>query len=171
MEMSRIGPQLLARLLDEHGPALELFARQWCQNPADVVQDAFLQLIRQRTLPDNVAGWLYHVVRNGAITAARSTERRRRHETTAAQLHDHWFDPTSTVPLDTEAVTQSLAELPLDQRETIVAHLWGGLSFEQIAVLTDTSTSTAHRRYQAGLAALKKTLGAPCQKNRSTNES
>jgi RNA polymerase sigma factor (sigma-70 family) len=169
--MSAIGPHLLGRLLDEHARALELFARQWCQNPADVVQEAFVQLIRQPALPDNVVGWLYRVVRNGAISAARAQHRRRRHETAASALHENWFDPTHSAALDGEAVTEALARLPMEQRETIVARLWGGLSFEQIAAITDTSSSTAHRHYQAGLAALRKSLGAPCQKNRSNDES
>ena len=169
--MSIIGPQLLGRLLDEHGPALELFARQWCQNPADVVQEAFLQLIRQRTLPENVVGWLYRVVRNGAITAARSTERRRRHETAAAQLHENWFDPSQPAMLNGEDVTEALARVPLEERETIVARLWGRMSFEQIAILTQSSPSTAHRRYQAGLARLRTNLGVPCQKSRPNSKS
>ncbi len=169
--MSAMGPQLLGRLWDEHRPALELFARQWCQNPADVVQEAFVQLIAQTTLPDNVVGWLYRVVRNGAISSARAAERRRRHETAAGGLHENWFDPAEAAALDGQDVTEALARLPVEQRETIVAHLWGRLSFEQIAAITDTSSSTAHRHYQAGLAALRKTLGVPCQKNRSKSES
>ena len=43
------------------------FARQWCQTPDDVVQEAFLQLARQRTWPRSVVAWLYRVVRNGAL--------------------------------------------------------------------------------------------------------
>jgi hypothetical protein len=35
-------PDLLGNLLDQHAAALELFARQWCDVPEDVVQDAFL---------------------------------------------------------------------------------------------------------------------------------
>ena len=66
--MNPVGPELLARLLDEHGAALTLYARQWCQTPEDVVQEALLQLIRQPAAPENLVGWLYRVVRNGAST-------------------------------------------------------------------------------------------------------
>jgi RNA polymerase sigma-70 factor (ECF subfamily) len=52
--------------------------------------------------------------------------------------------------------------LPLDEREVIVAHLWGGLTFEQIAAVAGCSSSTAHRRYAAGLSALRERLHVPC---------
>jgi RNA polymerase sigma-70 factor (ECF subfamily) len=51
-----------------------------------------------------------------------------------------------------------LAELPLEQREVIVARIWGGLTFEDIACVADCSVPTAHRRYHAGLAALRERL-------------
>jgi hypothetical protein len=31
-----------------------------------------VELVRQPVLPDNVLGWLYRVVRNGAVSAARA---------------------------------------------------------------------------------------------------
>ena len=82
--MPAAGPELLGRLLDAHGAALTLYARQWCGTPEDVVQEAFVQLARQSCLPDQAVAWLYRVVRNTAISAARSDSRRRRHEAAAA---------------------------------------------------------------------------------------
>jgi RNA polymerase sigma-70 factor (ECF subfamily) len=169
--MNTMGPELLGRLMDRHGPALELLARGWCRSPADVVQEAFIELARRSPAPDNPVGWLYRVVRNGAIGAGRKEERRRRHEAAAGQRREPSFDAEVTAALDGESVAASLAALPLEQRETIVARLWGGLSFEEIAELTESSSSTAHRRYQAGLAQLRKQLGVPCRKNESTHES
>ena len=58
--------------------------------------------------------------------------------------------------------TRALEGLPLAEREVVVARIWGGLSFEEIAGLTGALTSTVHRRYQAGLAALRERLGLPC---------
>ena len=37
--------------------------------PEDVVQEAFLLLVRQVVAPDNPVGWMYRVVRNRAINA------------------------------------------------------------------------------------------------------
>ncbi len=163
--MSGIGPELLARLLDERGPALELYARQWCDTPADVVQEALVQLVRQPAVPPELLAWLYRTVRNGAISARRAADRRQRHERAAASAGASWFAADPAGGLDPQAAGEALAGLPLEQREVIVAHLWGGLKFEEIADLAGTSASTAHRRYQAGLAALRQKLGVPCSQN------
>jgi RNA polymerase sigma-70 factor (ECF subfamily) len=157
-----MGPELLGRLVDEHAAALVLYARQWCALPEDVVQEAFVKLVRQRALPANVVPWLYRVVRNGAISAARAAARRRRYETRAAAQQPAWFAGPQTAGLDAETAAAALQALPIEQREAIVAHLWGGLTFEQIAELGGDSASTAHRRYVAGLTALRERLGVPC---------
>jgi RNA polymerase sigma-70 factor (ECF subfamily) len=151
-------PEILGRLLNAHGPVLTLFARQWTDAPEDVVQEAFVALLRQRHWPENVVAWLFRVVRNAAISAARARQRRLRHEAHSAQHMSAWFAPSEGMALDAEAATRALQALPIEEREVIVAHLWGGLSFEEIATLTSTSSSTAHRRYVAGLTALRERL-------------
>src|SRR5262245_32091847 len=151
--MQMMGPEQLGRLMDDHAAALALFARQWCASPEDVVQEAFVKLAGQRPAPADAVAWLYKVVRNGALGAARPEQRRRRHEARAAGLGDG---------LDAEAATRALEALPLEQREVLVARLWGGLTFEQIAALTGLSGSAAHRHYHAGLASLRERLRVPC---------
>jgi RNA polymerase sigma-70 factor (ECF subfamily) len=154
-----VDDKLLGRLLDEHAPALVLYARTWCDTPQDVVQDAFVQLVRQPQTPQCALAWLYQVVRNRAISVSRSAQRRRKHEGRSAAEAATWFAPAEDRRLDAQAAAEALAALPLEQRETVVAKLWGGLSFDQIAVLTQTSSSTAHRRYQAALSVLRERLG------------
>ncbi len=160
--MNDVGPELIARLVDQHGAALVLYAQQWCQTPEDVVQEALLQLMRQAKVPRNVVGWLYRVVRNEAISASRSGQRRSRREAAVAHRGEPWFDASEAERLDAASATAALQHLPIEQRETIAARLWGGLSLQQVARLTGTSPSTAHRRYQAGLLALRERLGAVC---------
>jgi RNA polymerase sigma factor (sigma-70 family) len=163
--MIMMGPEQLSRLVDDYAAALVLYARQWCAAAEDVVQEAFVKLAAQRSLPDNVVGWLHRVVRNGALAAARSERRRRRHESVAALRMPNWFVPSEEARLDAETATAVLQDLPLEQRETLVAHLWSGLTFEQIGELTGVSSSTAHRRYLAGLSALRERLRMPCPKD------
>ncbi len=162
-----MGPDVLGQLVDEYGPALVLYARQWCPAPEDVVQEAFLKLVTQRPPPSQPVPWLYRVVRNRAISAARAAQRRQHHERVAVRT-PAWFAPTEFSPLDAESATRALQALPLEQREVIVAHLWGGLSFEQIGELAGCSSSTAHRWYLAGLTSLRERLGVPCPEKPTT---
>jgi DNA-directed RNA polymerase specialized sigma24 family protein len=68
-------PSDLARLMDAHAAPLVLYARQWCDVPEDVVQEAFLKLSCQVRPPLDAIAWLYRVVRNGALDAAKMAHR------------------------------------------------------------------------------------------------
>src|SRR5262245_36503420 len=169
--MGRLGPEILGRLFDEHAAALVLFARPLCDAPEDVVQDAFLALARQDPAPDRAAAWLYRVVRNGAIAAARRARRRRareprvggrEHAPAAARVRPAaWFDAADD-RLDAAHAARLLQELDGETRAIVIARVWGGLTFEEVARLQGCSLTTAHRRYQAGLARLHERLESPC---------
>ncbi|MBI1324740.1 sigma-70 family RNA polymerase sigma factor [bacterium] len=155
-------PELLGRLIDRHAPALELYARQWCGSAEDVVQEAFVRLAVLETTPENPVAWLFRVVRNGAVNAGIASRRRKRHEEAAAANGPAWFQPDAGSEFDPDIVQVTLASLPIEQREVIVAHLWGGLSFQEIAELVHTSRSSVHRRYQAGIVTLRELMGVSC---------
>jgi RNA polymerase sigma factor (sigma-70 family) len=157
--MGRIGHEILSRLFDEHASALVLYARQRCETAEDVVQEAFVSLARQRTMPDRVVPWLYRVVRNGALMAARGARRRRSREARASG-REAWF-ATADDRIDAQRAQALLSELEPDVREAIVARIWGGLTFEEIAQAQGCSVTTVHRRYQAGLARLHERLERP----------
>ena len=65
-----VGTELLGRLFDRHAAVLELYARQFCDCPEDVVQETLIELAGQPRSPDDPAAWLFRVVRNKAISAA-----------------------------------------------------------------------------------------------------
>ncbi len=165
--MNSVSPETLTRLFNEHGAALVLYARQWCAAPEDVVQEGFLLLARQSATPENPTGWLYRVVRNGAISASRSAGRRLRREAAVAHDAKPWFETADDSRLDAMSAMRALQQLPLAEREVVVARIWGGLSFEEIAGLTGSATSTVYRRYQAGLAALRERLGLTCPEKKN----
>jgi RNA polymerase sigma-70 factor (ECF subfamily) len=152
-------------LVDRHSPALILYARQWCDAPEDVVQEAFLKLAALGQIPRAVVPWLYRVVRNAALDVAKAARRRQRRESAVARP-ERWFVEDEVDGLDAAAAVDALRLLPAEEREIVIARLWGGLSFEQIAEVAGCSTSTAFRHYSAGLDALRKILGVPCP-NRS----
>jgi RNA polymerase sigma-70 factor (ECF subfamily) len=164
--MPRIAPEELNRLYRQHAPALRLYARQWPAGSEDLVQDAFVQLAQRSPPPERVLPWLYTVVRNGALAAGRGAARRQRREERAS-CGEAWFAATDDT-LDGQQATRLLAELPLEQREVVVARIWGGLTFEEVASLVGCSLPTAHRRYQAGLAALRERLQVPCTRTPTT---
>lgn len=153
-----MSPRQIANLIDAHGPALLLYARQLCDCAEDVVQEAFLKLVTLREWPRETAPWLYRVVRNAALDAVKARRRRQRREEQAARSA-RWFVEPEIDGLDAEAASAALRGLPPEQREVIAAHLWGGLTFEQIGEVSGTAASTAYRRYQAGITALRERLG------------
>jgi RNA polymerase sigma-70 factor (ECF subfamily) len=161
-----ITPELLASLYREHAPALRLYARQWGTSGDDFVQEAFLALARQPSLPEPLAPWLYRVVRNEALQANRQDNRRRRREA-ERDAAEAWFSHADD-QLDAAEAMRLLTELPLELREVIVARIWGGLTFEEIAGLVGCSLATAQRRYQVGLAQLHERLEGRCTPTRKT---
>ncbi len=146
-----------AALVDSHGAGLVLIARQWCATPEDVVQDALLKLIVQGVPPCDPAAWLYRVVRNGAIDAGRK-ERRQRKRELATLNGSPWFREAEVDGMDAEAAVAALRKLPAEQREVVIAHIWAGLTFQQIAAGAECSPSSAHRHFTAAIAALRKEL-------------
>ena len=68
-----------------------------------------MALARQRTAPDRVVPWLYRVVHNGALAAARG-ERRRRSREARASGGEAWF-ASADDRIDARHAQALLAEL------------------------------------------------------------
>lgn len=154
-----IDPAELGRCFDRHAAALALLARQWCDTPEDVVQEAFIKLASQSPVPNHPAAWLFTVVRRRAISAGRSQRRRSRHEGQQQQIKPSWFEHDASTTLDAEQATKALEQLSIEEREVVLAHLWGGLTFEEIGSMVGTSTTSAHRLYHQALQQLRLALG------------
>ena len=59
-----------------------------------------IELAGQPQSPDNAVAWLYRVVRNKALSAARSAGRRQRHEAAAADRRPVWFQRSAADQID-----------------------------------------------------------------------
>jgi RNA polymerase sigma-70 factor (ECF subfamily) len=99
----------LAELLDRHAAQLQWYASQWTTSPEDCVQEAFIELARQLQRPGKIVPWLYRVVRNKALNAARA-ERRRTHHETGAGFRER---RESLSEDDRLSLPEALAALPL----------------------------------------------------------
>lgn len=154
-------PHQLQLLFDEHSAALVLYARQWCALPDDAVQEAFIDLANSPVTPNCPKAWLYTTTRRKAQNLARSERRRQIHQSAAAVQREQqttWFRSTDSKLLVAEDVVRELELLENDQREVLVARIWGELSFEELAQLLECSVSSAHRRYSTALKQLKAKL-------------
>ena len=59
------------------------------------------------------------------------------------------------IKIDGEIVAEALRQMPSPQREIIVMHLWGEMTFESIAGVVGGSRASAHRTFQRGIEDLK----------------
>ena len=144
----------------DHGAALRLFAAAYCYDPDDCVQQAFIKLTIQHPPPTHPVAWLYRVVKREALGQRRSARRRANREAKAAEQAPRWFvDQQQSNEIDPHELTKALQQLDDDQREIVIAKIWGNLKFEEIAEIAGCSTSAAHRRFHAALDQLRDQMG------------
>jgi RNA polymerase sigma-70 factor (ECF subfamily) len=129
----------------------------------DVLHDVFVdfaQMTGRFRLRGTLKGYLSICVANRARDMNRMGRRRG-----AASL-DEIAHPAGADDPEQAAICRdlsvkldaALAELPDEQRETIVLHLQGKLSFREIAQLREISINTALSRYRYGLDKLRSIL-------------
>lgn len=154
----------IASLFRQHASGLTLLARsRFLESMADdVVQEAFIRLSQQAKRPDDPLAWLARTVRNLAIDAIRQEGRRKTREQKLAATREPWFDSGfsfGSEEVTAEEATMALTKLTVEEREIVVAHLWGNMTFRQIAQAFDLSSSSANRQYQNAISQLRELLG------------
>lgn len=149
--------------LDEHGPALILFARQWtyCQADAeDVVQDAFVRFWQQRGRARDELPYLFSCVRTSALNRRREAARRSRREAAAGAsgATESWFEDPLENRQRQELIETALKSLPDEQREVVVLKIWGNLTLQAIGEVLSISPDTAASRFRYALQAFRRTV-------------
>jgi len=165
MSMSEVpsAPSDWQAWLSENGPRLRLIARSWARSDADaddILQEALIRYWRhQRHLPGEANALVVTSIRRAALDLGRQSDRRLRREQVVAADSDQigWFEP----PADERHayLAQAVQQLPPEQREVVVLHQWGGLTFDQVGEQIGISPNTAASRWRYALQHLKKTLG------------
>lgn len=118
----------------------------------DAVQDALLACLNSRAHPKNALAYLRVAVRNAAIRISRNSK--------ASSGSDEaltWVQVEGEQERETFArqVNEALCSIASDHRETIVMHLYAGMSFREIAELQGRSINTVASWYRRGINQLK----------------
>jgi RNA polymerase sigma-70 factor (ECF subfamily) len=147
-------------LYRRHGSALVLFALAITgerSRAQDVVNHVFLNLIEKGSLDRarDKKAYLFASVRNAALNEGKLRER-----TAPLDCDSAWFAPPDRDFAEEQNLRRALGALPDDQREVIVLHIWGELTFSQISELLSISSNTAASRYRYALAKLRHSMFA-----------
>jgi RNA polymerase sigma-70 factor (ECF subfamily) len=152
----RLGAHQLETLYLELAPALLAYVRSFQLDHGtseDIVQRSFLELAGGRRHPLEARPYLFRMVRNAALNHHRDHARE-----TNLPDEEPWFDLATSGVAEELDLRRALTALPEEQRAVVLLHLWGGLSFRELAAALDIPANTAASRYRYALAALKRTL-------------
>jgi RNA polymerase sigma-70 factor (ECF subfamily) len=152
-------------VMNEHGSALMLYARQWTGSTADAeeaVQNGFIRLWRSkyRDIPNPVP-LLFTTVKRSAIDLARSRSRRKDREIKHSEEYPRsvvWFESSLEGDERKAEIQEAMKGLPEEQREVLVMKIWGDLTFREIAESLEISQNTVASRYRYALNALRNLL-------------
>jgi RNA polymerase sigma-70 factor (ECF subfamily) len=154
----------IERLYQQHGAALVLFGTTIVgerSRAQDAVQQVFLRLIETDSIhrASDPAAYLFASVRNQLVSETKVRQRSVPLDPDAA-----WFDPPERDYAAEENLRRALAGVTLDQRLTIVLHIWGELTFSQIGDVLGINANTAASRYRYGIETLREMM---CFKEKS----
>ena len=157
--MAAINQKQLAQWYEAYGTELTLYARQLSpdQRAEDIVQDAFIKLLKQRRCPDNVRAWLFRVVRNASISMTRRLQRRQAEHKSACP-ETLWFESQCDDLIDARLAQDLLGTLEPHLREIVVLRIWGQMTLREISQVMNKSIPWIHRDYKMALEIIKKKL-------------
>ena len=128
---------------------------------ADVLQETFLRAVRFRDrLRDvnSLEAWLFTIARR---EADRLLARRKRtgHTDLACGSDGHKVAARTKTELDDrDEIEAAFTELTDADREILEMHFYGGLTFREIAEVTETPQGTVATRYRSAMARLRKRM-------------
>ena len=173
----RLSPQELARFTECVLPYLDAahnLARYLMRDPheaEEAVQETFLRAIRHFDGFRGVDGraWLLSIVRNTCFTQLRRRPGSEKVEFDE-EIHspqDAGSEPEANLAgaIAAESVREGLSHLPVEYREVLVLRELEGLSYKEIAHVTDVPIGTVMSRLARGRRQLLVALGAGAKEN------
>lgn len=165
-ELKRGNKEALRQIYMEHKDTLLTIAAALLHDDSaaeDVLHDVFVSFAG--TVKGlELRGSLKSYLTTSVVNRIRDKYRKKKHHHVeldeARQVAGEAGDPVRSAVLGEhfEQLGGALAQLPLEQRETIVLHLNGGMKFKEIARMQGIPISTVQGRYRYGLGKLKAML-------------
>ena len=159
--------QELEQVYWEHRQGLYTLALSITRCPSrteDAVQDAFSRLWRTSKAPrGELVPYVFAAVRNASIDQMRRNPSMMQ-STEQTYIFDGQQDQVAgplamAVDLERqEIVRQAVEELPEEQRQAVVLHVYAGLTFEQVATMLQEPLPTVASRYRRALERLKTSM-------------
>ena len=123
----------------------------------DVLHQVFERLLRgDIAINGTPAPYLFRAVRNAALNSIRSQTR----EVELAEADGAWLEGPAGMEETAMELQSAMRDMPEEQREVILLHVWGQLSFEETAAALGISPNTAASRYRYGLSKLREQFKA-----------
>jgi RNA polymerase sigma-70 factor, ECF subfamily len=150
----------IGRAYDRHAAAMYRYALMLLGDTAaaaDAIQQVFLALVRNSRGAESVDHqdrYLRRAVRNECFSALR----RRRREPAGAVGDGPLVEPIDRASVDPEqraVIDQALRALPPEQREVVHLKVFEGMTFQEIADVSDESINTIASRYRYALDKLR----------------
>ena len=157
MERAQESVAEIELLYRQHGAALLLFALAITgerSRAQDAVHHVFVRLLESGDLrrAGNKKAYLFGCVRNAILNERKRQDRDRPLDDSA------WFSPPDQDYAGEQNLRRALAALPEDQRQVVVLHVWGELTFAQIGELLEIAANTAASRYRYALSKLRDSM-------------
>jgi RNA polymerase sigma-70 factor (ECF subfamily) len=160
-QVLRVLNDRLERLFREHSSELfvsALAVTGHAERAEDAVQEAFYRLFRLEKSPRHLKAYVFRAVRNAAV------DQLRKRQPGGLDFSDSLFDPADG-PGKTAAenelkrsVAEAICSLSDAQRETVINHLYAGLTFREIALARQLPVNTVKSWYRRGIEKLERLL-------------
>ena len=155
----------LERAYADHAGSVYAFALSLTRAEGDareVLQEVFVKLARVAGSAQihDVRTYLLGITHRCVIDQHRRDGARQRAAKRMTAESPDWFAPTHDADTTAfrQALTASLADLPVDQRAVVHLKLWEGRTFAEIAAMLGIPPNTAASRYRYGLEKLRTAL-------------
>jgi RNA polymerase sigma-70 factor (ECF subfamily) len=149
---SRLDQNEVRRLYQQHSGGLLAYACSFVPafaSAEDALHQVFLRLLHSEIeITGSSISYLYRAVRNACLNQVRNGTRE-------IGLDDGCFKSPKGLEQIGLELQSALHDLPEEQREIILLHIWGQMTFDEVAVALGISPNTVASRYRYGLSKLR----------------